>query len=417
MKPRSGLLECLGGSPGAVLGGPAHPGARRARQCGAGPRTAAGLRLGARVGKPGVGAAPNRRLQASPRLAGLRGHHTPPGSSWPHLGGGTDPPTARTPERACHPAAGPAAPPGLPTPRSRPTRTPSFEAANGMWKRLALPFLTASQRVGLDRSRQRGISNPQTSPRAPTSDVNGAKPAGGRQILTGWLEARMERERLAQACVINARWQGYDTAHHRCAGCARPPGTSWERLCGQLRRRVRRPRDHGIRHPCFRRCVLRRPKGRARVPARRAKTRGLELQLPRPRDYGAKERRPRQVRARRHRLTTTVRCVAKHARLGPRDACLRHDKRTSRPRLVSRLPFVLCERELRRQVTLAFSAGARAFRALVVTRVPGASAYVFTRSPVAADRSMAAMSSRRPTASAKFGTVWVALSMSAANAA
>src|SRR6266571_1692604 len=47
----------------------------------------------------------------------------------------------------------------------------------------------------------------------------------------------------------------------------------------------------------------------------------------------------------------------------------------------------------------------------------GAVAYAFTRSPDAADLSMAAMTSWRRTASAKPGTVWVPLSMSAANAA
>jgi len=47
----------------------------------------------------------------------------------------------------------------------------------------------------------------------------------------------------------------------------------------------------------------------------------------------------------------------------------------------------------------------------------GAAGYAFTRSPAAADRSMAAMTWWRRTASAKSGTVWVPLSMSAANAA
>ena len=47
----------------------------------------------------------------------------------------------------------------------------------------------------------------------------------------------------------------------------------------------------------------------------------------------------------------------------------------------------------------------------------GAVGYAFTRSPDAADRSIAAMTSWRRTASAKSGTVWVPLSMSAANAA
>jgi hypothetical protein len=47
----------------------------------------------------------------------------------------------------------------------------------------------------------------------------------------------------------------------------------------------------------------------------------------------------------------------------------------------------------------------------------GAAGYAFTRSPDAADLSMAAMTSWRPTASAKSGTVCVPLSMSAANAA
>jgi hypothetical protein len=47
----------------------------------------------------------------------------------------------------------------------------------------------------------------------------------------------------------------------------------------------------------------------------------------------------------------------------------------------------------------------------------GAVGYALTRSPDAADLSMAAMSSWRRTASAKSGTVCVALSMSAANAA
>ena len=47
----------------------------------------------------------------------------------------------------------------------------------------------------------------------------------------------------------------------------------------------------------------------------------------------------------------------------------------------------------------------------------GAAAYAFTRSPDAADLSMAAMTSWRRTASAKSGTVCVPLSMSAANAA
>jgi len=47
----------------------------------------------------------------------------------------------------------------------------------------------------------------------------------------------------------------------------------------------------------------------------------------------------------------------------------------------------------------------------------GAAGYAFTRSPDAADLSMAAMTSWRRTASAKSGTVWVPLSMSAANAA
>ena len=52
-----------------------------------------------------------------------------------------------------------------------------------------------------------------------------------------------------------------------------------------------------------------------------------------------------------------------------------------------------------------------------VTTWLGAVGYAFTRSPDAADLSMAAMSSWRRTASAKSGTVWVPLSMSAANAA
>ena len=43
--------------------------------------------------------------------------------------------------------------------------------------------------------------------------------------------------------------------------------------------------------------------------------------------------------------------------------------------------------------------------------------YAFTRSPDAADLSMAAMTSWRRTASAKSGTVWVSLSMSTENAA
>jgi glutathione S-transferase len=43
--------------------------------------------------------------------------------------------------------------------------------------------------------------------------------------------------------------------------------------------------------------------------------------------------------------------------------------------------------------------------------------YVFTRSPDAADLSMAAITSWRRTASAKSGTVCLPLSMSAANAA
>ena len=47
----------------------------------------------------------------------------------------------------------------------------------------------------------------------------------------------------------------------------------------------------------------------------------------------------------------------------------------------------------------------------------GAVGYAFTRSPDAADLSMAAMTSWRRTASAKSGTVCVPLSMSAANAA
>jgi hypothetical protein len=47
----------------------------------------------------------------------------------------------------------------------------------------------------------------------------------------------------------------------------------------------------------------------------------------------------------------------------------------------------------------------------------GAVGYALTRSPAAADRSMAAMTWWRRTASAKSGTVWVPLSMSAANAA
>ncbi len=47
----------------------------------------------------------------------------------------------------------------------------------------------------------------------------------------------------------------------------------------------------------------------------------------------------------------------------------------------------------------------------------GAVGYAFTRSPDAADLSMAAMTWWRRTASAKSGTVWVPLSMSAANAA
>jgi hypothetical protein len=47
----------------------------------------------------------------------------------------------------------------------------------------------------------------------------------------------------------------------------------------------------------------------------------------------------------------------------------------------------------------------------------GAVGYTFTRSPDAADLSMASMTSWRRTASAKSGTVWVPLSMSAANAA
>ncbi len=47
----------------------------------------------------------------------------------------------------------------------------------------------------------------------------------------------------------------------------------------------------------------------------------------------------------------------------------------------------------------------------------GAAGYALTRSPDAADLSMAAMTSWRATASAKSGTVCVPLSMSAANAA
>jgi hypothetical protein len=47
----------------------------------------------------------------------------------------------------------------------------------------------------------------------------------------------------------------------------------------------------------------------------------------------------------------------------------------------------------------------------------GAAGYALTRSPAAAARSMAAMTSWRRTASAKSATVWVPLSMSAANAA
>ena len=50
------------------------------------------------------------------------------------------------------------------------------------------------------------------------------------------------------------------------------------------------------------------------------------------------------------------------------------------------------------------------------TRLGGVG-YAFTRSPDAADLSMAAMTSWRRTASAKSGTVCVPLSMSAANAA
>jgi hypothetical protein len=46
-----------------------------------------------------------------------------------------------------------------------------------------------------------------------------------------------------------------------------------------------------------------------------------------------------------------------------------------------------------------------------------ASDYAFTRSRDAADLSMAAITSWRRMASAKSGTVWVPLSMSAANAA
>jgi hypothetical protein len=47
----------------------------------------------------------------------------------------------------------------------------------------------------------------------------------------------------------------------------------------------------------------------------------------------------------------------------------------------------------------------------------GAAGYALTRSPDAADRSMAAMTWWRRTASAKSGTVCVPLSMSAANPA
>jgi hypothetical protein len=47
----------------------------------------------------------------------------------------------------------------------------------------------------------------------------------------------------------------------------------------------------------------------------------------------------------------------------------------------------------------------------------GAAGYAFTRSPDAADLSIAAMTSWRRTASAKSGTVWVPSSVSAANAA
>jgi hypothetical protein len=47
----------------------------------------------------------------------------------------------------------------------------------------------------------------------------------------------------------------------------------------------------------------------------------------------------------------------------------------------------------------------------------GAAGYALTRSPDAADLSMAAMTSWRRTASAKSGTTRVPLSMSAANAA
>ena len=65
----------------------------------------------------------------------------------------------------------------------------------------------------------------------------------------------------------------------------------------------------------------------------------------------------------------------------------------------------------RREVTLA----ARSFRGSD-TR-PGAVAYALTRSPDAAELSMAAMTWWRRTASAKSGTVCVPLPVSAANAA
>jgi hypothetical protein len=55
-------------------------------------------------------------------------------------------------------------------------------------------------------------------------------------------------------------------------------------------------------------------------------------------------------------------------------------------------------------------------RWMIPTRADAAG-YAFTRSPDAADLSMAAMTAWWRTASAKSGTVWVPLSMSAANAA